>query len=278
MARQRRSSRTTVTVVALVLASITIFTVNARGGTGAVEGLRSVVADVVDPVLSAADAVASPIGNLFAGTLNYGRVERENEQLRAALAHAETEASLNATASAQLAQLLALEHLPYLGSLPLVTAQTVDVGRSNYAATITIDKGRDAGVLVGMPVVGAAGLVGSIVAVSASSATVRLVTDSSSAVSVSATGSPTDAGIAQGQGPSAPLSLNFLPAQASVQRGQLFSTAGLQGGLYPAGIPVGTVNSTSSVAGSGSVGVTLQPVADLGNLAYVDVVQWEANS
>ena len=278
MARQRRSSKAAVTVGALILASITIITVNARGGTGAIGGVRGLVGEITSPVFSAVDAVVSPVGNLLAGTINYGRVQRENEQLRAALARLETQAALNSTAAQQLAQLMALEHLPYLGTLPLVTAQTIDVNRSNFEATITLNKGRSSGILVGMPVVSSAGLVGAVVAVSNATATVRLITDASSSVSVDGSSNPADAGIAQGQGPGKNLDVSFLPAGVSVQRGQLFSTSGLQGGLFPGGIPVGTVTSRSSVAGSGSVGVTLQPVVDLSNLAYVDVVQWEATS
>jgi len=184
MARQRRSSKAAVTVGALILASITIITVNARGGTGAIGGVRGLVGEITSPVFSAVDAVVSPVGNLLAGTINYGRVQRENEQLRAALARLETQAALNSTAAQQLAQLMALEHLPYLGSLPLVTAQTIDVNRSNFEATITLNKGRSSGILVGMPVVSSAGLVGAVVAVSNATATVRLITDSSSSVSV----------------------------------------------------------------------------------------------
>ena len=59
--------------------------------------------------------------------------------------------------------LTALNNLPYLGSLPRVVAQTTAVDVSNFAATITIDHGRSSGVTVGMPVVGAGGLVGQVV-------------------------------------------------------------------------------------------------------------------
>ena len=63
----------------------------------------------------------------------------------------------------QLRELTALQNLPFLQSLPTVTAQTQDEYSSNFTATITLDKGRADGVDVGFPVVGAGGLVGQVI-------------------------------------------------------------------------------------------------------------------
>ena len=277
MARARRSRRTTFTVVALVLASLTILTVNARGGSSA-SGIRGFFQDVTHPFVAGARTVLRPIGNFMAGSVNYGQLRDENARLRYSLGKLQQQAAINSISSAQLTQVLALEHLPFVGSTPTVMARTIDIGRSNFTATITLDKGRSSGVLVGMPVVGSGGLVGSVVATSAHSATVRLLTDASSAVSVAFGTMTTDQAIAHGEGPGAALTLLYLPTGTPITKGSLLLTSGLQGGVYPSGIPVGTVTSSSSVAGAGGVDVIVQPAADLSNLGFVDVLQWTAGS
>jgi cell shape-determining protein MreC len=53
-------------------------------------------------------------------------------------------------------------------------------------------------------------------------------------------------------------------------------TDGLQGGLFPAGIPVGTIAGPPTAArGSTEESASIAPLADLNELAYVDVVLWE---
>ena len=45
-------------------------------------------------------------------------------------------------------------------------------------------------------------------------------------------------------------------------------------GEYPPGIPVAFVTSVHTVAGAGQKTVHVQPIANLDQLAYVDVVLW----
>ena len=277
MARPRRSRRTTVTVVVLVLLSVTILTANARGDSSA-SGARGLVHDISQPFISTLQAVFRPVGNFFAGSINYGKVIDENAQLRYTLHHLQQQAVTNSLAAEQLRQLLELQHLSFIGSTPTVMARTIDVGRSNFAATITIDRGKASGVLAGMPVVGSGGLVGRVVSVSTHSALVRLVTDASSSVSVAFPSMTTEEGIVHGEGPGSQMSVLYLPTGAKVTKGSLLLTSGLAGGVFPAGIPVGTVTSASSIAGAGGVDVTVLPAADLSNLGYVDVLQWTAGS
>ena len=51
-------------------------------------------------------------------------------------------------------------------------------------------------------------------------------------------------------------------------------TSGLQGAIYPPGIPVARVVSSRSGIASSQETVTLQPLADLQHLRYVSVVLW----
>jgi len=51
-------------------------------------------------------------------------------------------------------------------------------------------------------------------------------------------------------------------------------TSGLEGSLYPAGIPVGEVRTVRHPAGSLQLDITVNPAADLDHLNFVKVVQW----
>jgi len=173
----------------------------------------------------------------------------------------------------QLRKVMALQHLPYLGALTTVTAQTTDQNISNFTLTITIDKGRSDGVDVGMPVVGASGLVGQVIQAFHHSSVVSLVTDGQSKVGVAFGGGVT--GIVDGQGSSASMTADLVPLGTNVHNGEILSTSGLEGADFPPGIPVARVTSFHTGQGASQVTITVAPVANLSELSYVDVVQWE---
>jgi rod shape-determining protein MreC len=217
--------------------------------------------------------VLRPIGNFFAGAFNYGPLQVENQKLRHTIGQLRMENAASAFQRQQLAEITALLHLPYLGTLPTVTATTTATGTTNFAATIVIDKGRGDGVDVGMPVVGAGGLAGQVVASSHSTATVRLITDGQSRVGI-VFGTQKTTATLDGQGYGNPLTLDFVAPGTPVKVGERLFTNGLQGAEFPAGIPVAYVSAVRSVPGSTQESVTAEPLADLGQLSYVDVVLW----
>lgn len=274
MPRPRRSRRTLTTVVVLVLLSITIITIDQSSRTHAVtSGIKSVANDVFNPIRNGVNDVLHPIGSWLAGTVHYGSLQQENEKLQHTVGQLRQQAAAEAYEHQQLEQLMALDHLPYLEGLPTVTAQTIAVDTSNFAATITIDKGRSAGVDVGMPVVGGGGLVGQVVAASHSSATVRLITDGQSRVGV-AFGPLQSPATLDGQGATQPLTLDFVAPGTSIHVGERLFTNGLQDGQYPKGIPTAVVTSVHAVPGANQEAVTAQPLANLDQLWYVDVIEW----
>lgn len=274
MAKGPRSPRLVLTLSALLLASITLVTLSASGNGGVTSGISSVARDVARPFTSATNALLAPVGRFFVGAVHYGALRDQNQRLRAALGRAQQLDREAAVRDSQLREIAALNDLPFLGSLPRVVAQTTALDISNFAATITISKGRSAGVTVGMPVVGAGGLVGQVIQASRSSATVRLITDGSSRVGVS-TSRGRLTSLVVGHGATRKLTVEGIPSTSSVARGQQLYTSGLQGGIFPRGIPVGVVQRASGPTGSLNQTITLAPTADLGQLGYVDVVLWE---
>jgi cell shape-determining protein MreC len=61
----------------------------------------------------------------------------------------------------------------------------------------------------------------------------------------------------------------------AVAPGTKLSTDGLNGALYPPGLPVASVKTVTLTPGAATYNLTLQPAANLRQLSYLDVVIWE---
>jgi rod shape-determining protein MreC len=265
-----RSRRRTWTLSVAVLATLIILYLT----TGVASGLRSGANLVVTPLSWAVNEIARPAGHFFAGTVNYSDVVAQNQKLRYQLGEAEQRANEGWAYARQLQQLTTELNVPFVGSLATVSAQVTTLSPTNFAATVDISKGRDNGVLVGMPVVANGGLIGSVIGTTPHGATVRLVSDTASLVGVTFASGKTDIVVA-GRGLNNGLSASSVPLGTSVVQGTHLTTDGLNGGLFPAGLPVATVKTVTLTPGAATYNLTLQPAADLRHIAYVDVVLWE---
>jgi rod shape-determining protein MreC len=274
VARTRRSRRT-LTVIVLVIVSLSLISLDQNGRTHSLtSGIKSVANDVYAPLRQGVLDIISPIGNFFAGAFNYGSVQKQNQKLQAELGALRQATAQRPEADRLLRQITALEHLGYLGNTPTVLAQTTQINPSDFAGTITIDKGTADGVQLDNPVVGAGGLVGQVVQVFHHQATVRLLTDGASAVAVTFGSANNDIGTVMGQGTGKPLAVAGVSSQVTVPKRVTMFTSGLDQSAYPLGIPVAFVTSAHGVPGSTQQSVTAEPLADLDQLAYVAVVQW----
>jgi rod shape-determining protein MreC len=278
VARSRRSRRT-LTVVVLVVVSLSLISLDLNGRTHSVtSGIKSVANDVYSPFRQGVADIINPIGNFFAGAFNYGAVQSENEQLQRQIGQLRATQAEKGFETNQLRLLTQLEKLPFLGSLPTVTAQTRDSYSSNFTATITLDKGRDDGVDVGFPVVGAGGLVGQVIQSFHHTSVVRLLTDGQSKVGVVFGPNNKYTAIVDGQGPGNDATADLVAPNTPLRKGEHMYTSGLQAAEFPPGIPVATVSSFHTPSGASQISITVEPSANLGQLAYVDVVQWVPNA
>jgi rod shape-determining protein MreC len=275
VAPPRRSRRPRTTLLLLVLAAVTIITLDARGGLHVVtSGVRSVAADAFSPIRSGVNAVVEPIGSFLAGSVHYGAVREQNQKLQSEIDQLKMQDRSAADQAEALRQLSALLHLPFVGNLQTVPAQVTDFGTSDFAATIDINVGRSDGVQLSMPVVGNGGLVGQVVKVSHHTATVRLITDGQSEVGTRYGPAPGSLAVLGGTGAGKPLSADLVPSNTPLTNGEVFTTSGLQGALFPAGIPVARVVSSHTGDTATQESVSLQPEADLAHLRYVSVILW----
>lgn len=227
-------------MVLLLTAALVLVTIDFRSkGDGPLEAIGRGIMTVVGPLQDGISRVVRPIGDFFSGFTQVGslkeqvrRLQEQNAQLR----QRERQVTDIARENEELRKLLGLsERL----NLRTVTARVTGVGPSNFEHTVFIDRGSAQGIRKDMPVVAGAGLVGRVVQVSQRSARVLLLVDASSAVA-SRLASNGETGISEGTGGDE-LELDLFDAEAAVTTGDEVVTSGYDGGVYPPGIPIGTV-------------------------------------
>ena len=102
---------------------------------------------------------------------------------------------------------------------------------------------------------------------------VRLVTDGQSKVGVTFGNQLT--GIVDGQGPSNSMTADLVPPHTPLHKGRDDVHQRPRRGVVPAGHPGGHACGPSTPRpGASQETITVDPAADLNQLAYVDVVQW----
>lgn len=275
MTSSRRSGRSRFTIVLLVLTSITVLTLDFRG-VGLVTDARHAVGDALSPLQGAADFVASPFQNTWNGITGYDDLEAENEALRAQVDELQGVAAQNADAAVQLEELLDQVDIPWVGSISTATARVIQKPVSAFSHVIVIDKGSDVGIREGMPVVTGAGLVGQVVDVSSGRSSVQLVTDPDFRVGVRlVTSQRFGTAIGQGAGRDLRVDTGIEPGEddADIPSLEIVTTSGIDDrSSFPAFVPVGKVSRTRPANGGLTVEVFVEPLADLDELSFVNVL------
>ena len=169
----RRSTRRNVTL----LSGLVVTLVGLQFTVGVGVGLRTIANGAVSPFATAIRFVATPVGHLFSGSLNYSSLVQQNQQLRYELGQAQLKLNESLAFTQKMARMSAELDVPFVGNLPTVAAQVSSFSPTSFAATIDISKGRDDGVLVGMPVVANGGLIGTVISTTLHGSTVRLISD-----------------------------------------------------------------------------------------------------
>jgi len=267
---QPRRSNSTALVVVCCLLSIISMTAWVRedpygplhrihdGFTVITTPLQQVGYALTSPVRSIGDAIDNNNLNDF----EIDAIIAENERLRAEniqLREYEHEAR-------SLSELLDIKTAYNLQS---IGARIISRTSDSWNRTITINRGTDSGVRVGMPVVSANGIIGRVESAGPSSAVVRLINDQSSTVAVYLQVSRAE-GTLQGS-PDGTLFLNYIDLQVNVEKGMTIVTSGLDG-VYPKGIPVGTVQSVEFLPNAIHQTITIRPISRVGSYEEVFVI------
>jgi rod shape-determining protein MreC len=157
-----------------------------------------------------------------------------------------------------------------------VPAHVVAYGPAqSFSRTVTIDAGSDAGVRPDQTVVNDHGLVGRVLRVSSTTATVLLIVDSRSVVG-GRDGTSMKVGFVKGSGGlggDGTLDLQLIDQQDPPAQGDTIVTWGSKGGApYVSGVPIGRVTTVYASLRESSQHAVIEPYVDFGALDLVGVV------
>ncbi|MEO9325591.1 rod shape-determining protein MreC [Nocardioides sp. C4-1] len=261
-------------VVALVLACASLMVLDSGG---ALDPARRAVGEVVGPAQSAADAAVRPVVRL-------GERFEDNDRLRGDLAALEAEnAELRTQVrtapydAQRLAQLEGLTSAAEDLGQAIVPARVIGIGGSqSFSSTVTIDAGSDAGIAADLTVLNNDGLVGRVLRVTETTATVLLVIDPDSTVGARMA-QGMELGFLRGNGvlgDAGRLDLELVDQTVVPRKGATVLTWGSRQGTSPyvAGVPVGEVVSVFSSLRDTSQRAVIDPYVDFASLDTVGVV------
>jgi len=143
----------------------------------------------------------------------------------------------------------------------LLISEIINVDFDPYRQLILLNKGSSNDVYRGQPIIDAQGIMGQIVHVGLLSSTAMLITDASHAIPVQINRTGQRA-IAFGSGTIDQLNLRHLPQSVDIQVGDLLISSGL-GGTFPPNFPVAIISKVERPAGEPFALIEAKPHAQL---------------
>lgn len=262
--------RTRWLLVGVLLAQLILLSAQVRAGDRDYSLLEASVLRLIAPVASAVDGTAAALSGLRERFETRRRLRAENDRLREDLEQLRRQL-VEAFGQEQKLELLskAAGYAQATGAVPRV-ADVVLLDYGSWQQTLVLYVG-GRGARRQQPVVSAAGLVGRVVVPAGHYAKVQMITDRSASVGAMIERTRRQ-GVVRG-GEQGLLEMDFVPLQEEVRVGDRVLTAGIDG-VYPRGVPIGTVVSVTP--GSELFHqITLVPEVDLGHLDQVFLLDSE---
>ncbi len=248
-----------VKVIVFAVISIALLMVDSR--LHALAQVRQVTGTVLYPLqmmaLMPRDALAS-MGTYFSSLSTLERQVRELKAAEVASAQTMQKAQEQLVENAQLRKLMgAREALP----VPTLMSEILYDARDPSTRKIVLDRGSNDKVMLGLPVIDNAGVVGQVTRVFPFTSEVTLLTDREQAIPVQVLRNGLRS-VAYGRGQSGLLDLRFVTPNADILVGDILITSGLDG-VYPAGLAVAKVVRVENSAAGAFGGVVCQPLAGI---------------
>ena len=269
----RDTRRTRIVLAVLLLTAFTFITLDARGGEGSVmDRLRESASSVLGPIERAAGAVVNPVSDFIDGLTSINSNAETIDQLEAENAELRRQQLTSELDQARVDALDELLEIPSLGEYKIVPAQVIAVSaESGYARSVTVDAGTRDGVENDMTVLNGDGLVGRVISVGPTTATILLVTDPEFSVGARVTPSQ-EMGVLHGNGRD-PLTLELFSGQAAIESGDDVFTSGSKNNRpFVPGVPIGEVTDVIATPGALSRQAVVEPYANLTSLTLVGIV------
>jgi rod shape-determining protein MreC len=193
------------------------------------------------PLRRLSDLAIGPVQALTSSTLALLNVWvwKENADLQARLLVERTDRVALEELRLENSRLRSLLAFPAPGGFRTIPCSVIGLVAEPFGASLTIDRGRSAGLSGGEAVVSVDGLVGRVVEVSGGTSRVRMVNHYEAPVGVRVQRNRV-AGVMEWDPSAGRLSMRNVPATEEVAEGDTLVTSGL-GGVYPEGLYVGRV-------------------------------------
>ena len=264
----RDTRRTRVVLVVLLVAALALIGLNYSDGSNpALRGLRSAGGTVFGGAEHAANSVASMFSGSSSSSPQVKSLQAQADKLRAELSGAE----LSKSDYAELRKLLLVAGA---AQYKIVAASVIAVG-TGYQQTVTLDVGSADGVRANETVLNGQGLVGRVVSVTSTTASVELATSAASVVGASVAPSG-QLGVVSGPGATASgsglMRLQMLSSSAALKTGdQLVTSASVRDKPYVPGVPIGVIARLIS-RGSLTEVAEVRPFVNFTALGVVGIV------
>ena len=235
---------------------------------------EAVVGTVVSPIVKVSSAISDKVAGFFNSILSADDTQKENEQLKKELSEAYkdlSELEKYKNENEQLKKFLEIkEQNP---DYKLESAMVIGRDSSSQFGSFTVDKGSMAGIKVNSPVITDEGLVGIVSHVGPTYSVVTTILDPK--INVGAYNSRTQStGVVGGDASlfsDGKTKLRLLPRDTALLSGDVIETSGI-GGMFPAGILIGTVDSIKAENSGVSMYAEISPIVDVQKVSNVMII------
>ena len=249
---------------ALVLLSIALMVIGRADGS-LIEHIRTKTSDVLAPVLEAVTQPVTAVTDAVAHVRALTELYRENERLKTENAALMQWQQVARRLDNENSGLRALMNYQPEGSVWFITGRVIGTSGGAFSRNLLINRGTLDSVAKGQAVSAGSGLVGRVTEVGDRAARVLMITDLNSRIPVQIDGNH-DRAILAGDNTDRP-QLAYVGPHTKINVGDRIVTSG-DGGVFPPGMPVGTV---ASVDGGN---IRVEPFADLSRVEYLRVVDF----
>lgn len=225
---------------------------------------QSIVSSALGTVFYPAQLVVSSVNA-------YSSLGDENEKLKEENARLRLETYHASEGLLELGRLHTLVRFDDKWDYPIVTARVVGHNPGRILTTFVINRGREHGVMENMPVFSMNGLVGKVTKASSTHSRVQLLLDPNLKLSVMDRRTRV---VGLLESTDSRTLMSTLPTYAGVRVGDTLITSGL-GGIFPKGIPIGTIETVRKSDIDVMRRVVVRPFQELAKLEEVFVMEKE---
>jgi rod shape-determining protein MreC len=257
--------------IILIFIALTLISSNA-GKRRSWSPVEQVLVELTAPIQKYTKKTADTVEGLWLRYFALINLREENDRLKKEVDSLRMENARYREIAAASRRLQDLLEFKETLSRPVREAQVIGRDPSGWFESVIIDKGKNSGLKVNMPVVDARGVVGRLVSVSANYAKVLLLIDQNSAVDCLIQRSR-EKGIVKGLS-SGLCKLDYVVRAGDVVAGDLVVTSGMDR-VFPKGLPVGQVVEVEDTPWDFFKDIKVKPMVDFAKLEEVLVIMKE---